>query len=158
MDNLKVIKSVIYNTSFKDYMYDGMSFSEPIMTIIDGNIIDNYFIYSFNGNEYYKPIIIFGINSTTGEEVYSRKADELKNEKYVSEFDPSLNMADYRKYEKLFSEVRKMIYKNLNNEERNLVKEYLISLKKVSGSALWMFYKVLFVDFFEWIKNENIEI
>ena len=72
MEALGEIKQKIFRTECKEFLYEGMSRSEPVMTVDEHGIVDNYFIYAGNHEMTMvsPPMIAFGIYSDIGKTAY----------------------------------------------------------------------------------------
>ncbi len=156
---LDEVKSVIYCTDCKQYIFEGLSCSEPIMTMDKGRLIDNYFIYSHD--EYFKkisePIIEFGIVTGDKKEAYGRQVvDELEC-RVMDEtaFNIDRAMDAYEEYANIYPFVRQCVYSSkLTREQVEYLKKYLECLRIFSGDVLWKIYLERYPQFFDWVQSE----
>jgi len=157
MYTLREIKSKIFLTEAKDYIYDGMCISEPIMTTQDNKIIDNYFIYSCDETRtnFTRPLLCFGILSEKNELDYVTQEIDIIEETFTLKLKKDIEIVNksYEQYSKVYPQVRDFVFKDCNEEQQQLLKEYLDNLFTISGEILWDFYKKLFPSFFEWANN-----
>ena len=162
MISLREAKLTIMRTECKDFLREGLYCSEPILSLEEERLIDNYFIYASNydGSIVTKPLIRFGIDS------------ELEGVKYIMNHLPEengypisnvkaklINEKDiYEKYEELYPCIRSFAFvEKCTLEQKEQLKEYINILHDLSGSELWKIYKKIGAPFFDWITEQNID-
>ena len=160
MATLKEIKLKIFKTECKNLLYEGLSMSEPILTMGEKGLIDNYFIYASDKKQTVvsKPMIAFGIYSDLeitayiNSDIYNENADPLEN---IMESD-RIDNHYVEEYENLYVEVREFVYQNCSESRKDILRDYIEHLYYLSGSGLWQNYLEIAPDFFDWIKKEEI--
>lgn len=157
MYSLREIKSKIFLTDAKNYLYDGMCISEPIMTKQNDQIIDNFFIYACDDTRtnFTRPLLCFGINSEKNTLIYVNQEIQMTEETFCCKSHNTIDTINrnYKQYSKIYPLVREFAYKDCNTEQAQLLQEYLDKLFIISGDVLWEFYNKLFPSFFEWANN-----
>lgn len=154
--NLFQVKNIIFKTECENLILDGLCCSEPIMTMLDGKIVDNYFVYGLDREkqEYTGPIVSFGILSDTCEVAYVNKSlnscygenDSISAQNW-NEYD---KMA-YDEYVSAYEKVRNFLFTPSCTEIQKIeLKKYITAMEKIIDDALLPVYKELFSDFFEW--------
>lgn len=154
--NLFQVKNIIFRTECENLILDGLCCSEPIMTMRDGKIIDNYFVYGLDREkqEYTGPIVSFGILSESGEVAYVNKSinacygeNDCISAKNWNEYDTG----SYDEYVSAYEKVRNFLFnQNCIETEKMELKRYIISMEKIIDDALLPIYRDLFPDFFNW--------
>lgn len=159
MPSLKEIKSAIFQTEYQELICDGLCCSEPILTIENGRLIDNYFIYACNktGTTFSKPMFIFGIDSENKTGVYVNTDIPIEDKEYALQSDMNKDdmLAAYDKYVELYPKVREFAFKECSPEQKQWLYTYLKCLKVISGEILWIFYKYMAPSFFEWAETQS---
>lgn len=154
---LREVNSKIFDTECGSLLIDGLSYSQPILSIGSKGLIDNFFIYSQNrvSGSISAPKIAFGIYSDLSEVAYINYAPGYDIKEYENTLAGcgSTLFALYEKYERLYSLVRTFVFKPCNPEQSKIVMEYCEILKKISGADVWLFYNELFPDFFDWAEK-----
>lgn len=157
MYTLTEIKSKIFLTDAKEYIYDGMCISEPIMTMQNNRIIDNYFIYACDETQvnFSRPLLCFGIISEKNKLDYVTRETNITEETATlkTKKDTEIVNKSYELYSKIYPKVREFAFEDCNEEQKQLLKDYLDNLFIISGEILWDYYKKLFPSFFEWANN-----
>lgn len=154
--NLFQVKNTIFKTECENLILDGLCCSEPIMTMRDKMIVDNYFVYGLDREkqEYTGPIVSFGILSENCEVAYVNKSlnsccgeNDCIRAKNWNEYDKG----SYNEYVSSYEKVRKFLFvPNCTEEEKIELKRYITSMEKIIDDALFPIYKELFPTFFEW--------
>lgn len=154
--NLFQVKNVIFKTECENLILDGLCCSEPIMTMKNEKIVDNYFVYGLDRGkkEYTGPIVSFGILSESCEVSYVNKSlDSCYGESnYISaqnwnEYDKK----SYDEYVSSYEKVRNFLFnQNCTETEKLELKRYIMSMEKIIDDALLPIYRELFPDFFMW--------
>ena len=150
MEALGEIKQKIFRTECKEFLYEGMSRSEPVMTVDEHGIIDNYFIYAGNhempmGSP---PMIAFGIYSDIGKTayintgIYDEGAPLKKNQ-----IDRGIIDEEYiREYERLYRELRKFVFQNCDDAQKDVLGKYVEHLYRYletgCGKIIWRLFLV----------------
>ncbi len=157
MYSLREIKSKIFLTEAKEYIYDGMCISEPIMTMKNNHIIDNYFVYACDETQtsFTRPLLCFGILSEKNELDYVTQETNITEETITlkSKKDIEIVNKGYEHYSEIYPKVREFVFQDCNEEQKQLLKDYLDNLFTISGEVLWDYYNRLFPSFFEWANN-----
>ena len=160
MEALAEIKHKIFKTECKELLYDGLSRSEPIMTMGDKGIIDNYFIYAGNNGltKVSSPMAAFGIYSDIEEtayinlEIYDEKSPSKENR-----IDRKIVNDQYiREYEELYRGLRGFVFKKCNGLQKDILSKYMEHLYCLSGTGLWQNYLEIAPVFFEWANGEGV--
>lgn len=154
--NLFQVKNMVFKTECENLILDGLCCSEPIMTMQDEKIVDNYFVYGLDRDkqEYTGPIVSFGILSERCEVAYVNKSltscygenDYIRAENW-NEYDKK----SYSEYVSSYEKVRAFLFnKNCSGTEKLELEKYITSMEKIIDDALLPIYKDLFSDFFKW--------
>ena len=160
MEALGEIKQKIFRTECKEFLYEGMSRSEPVMTVDEHGIIDNYFIYAGNHEMTMvsPPMIAFGIYSDIGKTayintgIYDEGAPLKKNQ-----IDRGIIDEEYiREYERLYRDLRKFVFQNCDDAQKDVLGKYVEHLYRLSGNGLWEDYLEAVPGFFEWAAGEGV--
>lgn len=156
---IKEVKAKIFETECGEEIREGLFCSEPILTIGEKGLIDNYFVYGRDSKRQHfsRPKYFFGIYTHLSEVAYLNKENELEEKDYSSS--EVVNMEErfeaYDRYVELYPKMREIAYQDCNDENKRMLSEYLSSFRKFSGDVLFMFYNKLYPTFFEWV-NEQI--
>lgn len=158
MKSVSEVKSVIFKTECKKYIYEGLSCSEPIMSLHEGNIVDNYFIYSHNEDftKISEPLISFGIFTDLERVAYIKQCNGELECRVIDEdlFDLERANDAYNEYVEVYPEIREIAFsKEVDCESVSNLERYLRSLFTFSGNALWQTYTELYPQFFMWAKE-----
>ena len=160
--DLQQVKAVIGKVQLNDILKDGLCYSEPIMSVKDDRIIDNYFVYAIDyiGNMHSGPIATFGINSDLEEIAY---INENVKENFSNECTKVYNIEPVTdgiqealsKYEQAYSSLRSFLFcANCTSEQKSVIKEYISGLEAIVFSGLWPFYKMMGKPFFDWAEKQ----
>lgn len=134
---LTQIKSILHQTEVGELFIDGMGCSEPILSIKDEMLIDNFFIYLADQ----KVCTVSGPIARIGLQADSAVIDYLspcvENQFSLGPKDtmrvvyPHLHAEDYEHYGCLYAEMRNIAYKpNCTDAEKQIIADYLTALKK----------------------------
>lgn len=160
MKTIKEIKKIIFKTECKNLLYEGFFRSEPILTMGEKGLIDNYFVYAGNRDltEVSRPMVAFGIYSdleTTAyinPNIYDENAEIIDNP-----IDRSKITAGYvKEYEALYEEIRGFAYRKCSDLQKEALVKYIEHLYYLSGLGLWKNYLEVTPEFFDWVKGEGI--
>lgn len=155
---VKEVKATIFETECREKIVEGMFCSEPILTIGEKGLIDNYFIYGRDAKRqhYTKPKICFGVYTDIKEVAYLDKDNEIEDKDYSLSEEVNIEKCfkAYDRYVELYPRIRELAYQNCENENRELLSEYIEQLREFSGDIMFSFYKDLYPAFFEWINKQ----
>lgn len=155
--NVKSVKAAIAKTECSKYVCAGLYCSEPMMSKDkNGNVIDNYFVYSRNieKSEVYSPTVMFGIYTDRGETAYvdEEAMNKFDADSYSEHFDDiEVLQGAMKKYIEVYPKVREMFMLN-NKNDKNEISIYLECLSIISGKTVFSFYEKLFPSFFDWAR------
>lgn len=149
------VKASIYRTDCKKFIKEGFSCSDPIITKDENGLVDNFFIYAANREESLvtPPIVSFGVYAETKKTAYVVQGN---NEPKAQENPKELiaNKRELRtKYSGLYSEIREFVFTDCNNDQAQMLQEYISSLKALVGQTLWTHYQSTSPMFFNWAKK-----
>ena len=117
MYTLSQTKFAIQMTDCKQFLVDGLSLSEPIITQGEDGLIDNFFMFSTNEEmtELSKPLVIFGIYTDAKTTAYVQEVNPFEDKIYTSPIIPDPSKVDeaYEAYEALYPEVKRIAYSSL---------------------------------------------
>lgn len=149
------IIDLLHSEPFSDLIPDGLSLSQPILSLKNNNIIDNFFV-STKSNGILKPIYKFGIIYDLKEIDYIEKYEDIVYEKVLT-CDYGLTYDEFIDYKKAYSSVRQM-YSGSINIDKAVIIEYSSLLLKLVPDYLLDFYNNLSNEFFEFLNNALSDI
>lgn len=160
MELLQVIG--IFNRIAGDKLLrDGMGFSEPIVSMENGNLVDNFFVYYVNieGNLVSGPVARIGIRADSAEIEYLVFCDDqpfsLGPYETMTISKHNITEQDFKVYEKCYKNVRKIAYKaNCTVSEKKDIIDYLQVLKKNIVPEMLKLYEEMVPSFFVWVRKE----
>lgn len=161
----KQIYDALFSDDIEEYVPDGTSISHPVISICAGNIVDCFLIYAISrdGTKYSVPTarIIIDANqkrlvkyASTVESPFSvyNGIDYYQVEK--SEEDIAKNQQNEVRYQDAYLRVRKIAFtESVSDIDKELVADYIRTLKAVEFSHLQPFIFELGSSFFEWAKK-----
>lgn len=157
MRSLREVRAQIYQTECGKYLKEGLCLSEPVLSLGGEGLIDNFFQYACDekGVLYGKPDILFGIYSDQPKMAYLTETVSLPDKIYAAQTEPQSTTVSeiYERYENAYPVVREHIYRNDYLKYEEILKQYYLDLRQVSGEVLWKFYQELIPDFFRWYEE-----
>lgn len=160
MYTLKEVKTKIFKTECRDFICEGLCCSEPVLSKDEHGIVDNYFIYACNDDAtiFSKPLVLFGVYSETETVAYVMKTLDMEDKEYKA---PRIKVNEeihtvYNRYSELYPQIRDFAFEDCNVNQKDMLKEYVQSLEKISGTVLYGFYQTLIPQFFDWVKNQGV--
>ena len=155
---VKEVKAKIFETACGERIREGMFCSEPILTIGEKGLVDNYFIYGRDAKRQHftKPKNCFGIYTDLTEVAYLDRDNDLEDKDYSSfeEIDMEKSFYAYDRYAELYPRIREMSYQECDKDMKVLLSEYIECFETFSGNILFEFYKKLYPEFFDWVNNQ----
>lgn len=155
------VKSILHQTEVGEMMVDGMGCSEPILSLKDSKLIDNFFVYLANKKSctISGPIARIGLNADNSEVEYLISCEaqpfSLAPQETITITYPSVLAEDYENYSRLYAQIRHIAYKSdCTASEKQIIKEYMYAFKKVIAPAMMRFYEEMVPTFFAWIQNQ----
>lgn len=157
---IKEVKAKIFETECSEKIREGLCCSEPILTIGDKGLIDNYFIYGRDAKRQHftRPKNCFGIYTNLNEVAYLDRENEFEEKDYFISEEANIGecFENYDRYVELYPRVREIAYQECNDDDKKMLSEYINCFKQFSGDVLFMFYNKLYPAFFKWV-NEQVE-
>lgn len=157
MLGLRAVKSKLFQTECNQCIREGLYFSEPILTEGEEGLIDNYFVYGQNreATVFSRPSTLFGVYSDLPKKAYIKEGYGFEEKEYVNDLilDREEYVQRYKLYTELYPKVRAFAYQSCNETQQEELRAYTENLKMVSGKVLWQFYRTLYPEFFEWVKQ-----
>lgn len=155
---IREVNAGIFRTECGALLLDGLSCSQPVLSVGEYGLIDNFFVYSQNHNTetVSAPKIVFGIYSDTGAVAYINHSPKIEAQNYPNTYNYGKEelYSFIEKYEDLYSFVRTIAFKQCDAEQAKKLREYCELLSAISGSAIWGFYQKLIPSFFAWAKAQ----
>lgn len=155
------VKSILHQTEVGEMMVDGMGCSEPILSLKDSKLIDNFFVYLANKKSctISGPIARIGLNADNSEVEYLISCEaqpfSLAPQETITITYPSVLAEDYENYSRLYAQIRHIAYKNdCTPSEKQIIKEYISSFRKVIVPATMKFYEEMVPSFFIWVQDQ----
>lgn len=159
---LSQVKSILHQTEVGEMLMDGMGCSEPILSLKDGKLIDNFFVYFANKKNctVSGPIAKFGLLADTSEIAYLISCEDqpfsLLPQDTMAISYPSLLAEDYAHYGCLYAKVRKIAYKsNCIESEKQVITEYIATFEKIISPAMMKLYEEMTPSFFAWVRSQQ---
>ena len=158
---LKQVKSRLQQSPFGELLTDGMSCSEPILTLGETGLIDNFFAYlvSRHTRAASGPLARMALDAEHGNLLSLVSAEEqpfsVSPTSTITLVSPSYTTEDYAAYALRYAKVRDFAFKqDCSAEEKETLSVYLSSLKVVTSSTLFPFYEEMAPSFFAWAAHE----
>jgi hypothetical protein len=159
---LTQVKSILHQTEVGEMLMDGMGFSEPILSLKDGKLIDNFFVYLANKKTctVSGPIAKIGLLADTSEIAYLISCEDqpfsLLPQDTMAITYPSLLAEDYAHYGCLYAKVREVAYKSdCSESEKQTIAEYMAALEKIIAPAMMKLYEEMTPSFFAWVRSQQ---
>lgn len=155
---LSYVKSIVYRLPLEGVVKEGLCFSEPIMSVQDNCIIDNFFTFGFDyeDNKCSGPIAAFGVFADEKKIAYidteRKKFDGMDCETILrvsNEY--ALSKEEKLAYEQAYEYVRGILMNETVSEKD--VKElniYYELLKKMHTIEQMKYLRALGTSFFDW--------
>ena len=156
----------LFNSYAEQYIPDGAGHSLSILTLENGLIVDNFFVYStsLDKSDCGLPWIQIGFDAENNRVVYHKSLDKYVFKSIVVDSNNRIKLYDslpvdkkieaLNNYKITYEKLRGFICStHLTNEQRNIVRLNIISLKTIVGEELIGLYKELNPNFFEWAKH-----
>ena len=159
---LTQVKSILHQTEVGEMLMDGMGCSEPILSLKDGKLIDNFFVYFANKKNctVSGPIAKIGLLADTSEIAYLISCEDqpfsLLPQNTMAITYPSLLAEDYAHYGCLYAKVREVAYKSdCIESEKRIIAEYMAALEKIIPPAMMKLYEEMTPSFFTWVRSQQ---
>lgn len=159
---LTQVKSILHQTEVGELLMDGMGCSEPILSLKDGMLIDNFFVYFANKKACVVsgPIARIGIHAGDATVSYLISCDEapfsVGPKDTITIAYPVLLTEDYERYGCLYAKMRAIAYKrDCSEEEKRVIADYTEALKNVVAPAMMKLYEEMTPSFFEWVRSQT---
>ncbi len=149
----------------EEYVPDGVSLSHPVADFRKGRIIDCFLLFStsHDGSKYTVPTARILIDSEKKELIDFRTVEEMPFSVYngTDYYTNDTNNQDSERlkeieleYQELYMKVRKIAFKdNPSVSDRELIVQYIRSLKAVEYKDMQPYLFELGKTFFEWAKS-----
>lgn len=149
----------------EEYVPDGVSLSHPVADFRNGRIIDCFLLFSTSrdGSKYTVPTARILIDSEKKELIDFRTVEEMPFSVYngTDYYTNDTNNQDSERlkeieleYQELYMKVRKIAFKdNPSVSDRELIVQYIRSLKAVEYKDMQPYLFELGKTFFEWAKS-----
>lgn len=158
---LTQVKSILHQTEVGEMLMDGMGCSEPILSLKDGKLIDNFFVYFSNKKNctVSGPIAKIGLLADTSEIAYLISCEDqpfsLSPQDTMTITYPNLCAEDYVHYGHLYARIREIAYKSTCIEsEKRTITEYMAAFEKIIVPAMMRFYEEMTPSFFAWVRSQ----
>lgn len=159
------IYKALMSEGIEEYVPDGVSLSHPVADFRDGRIVDCFLFFSTSrdGLKYTVPTARILIDSEKRELVDFGTVEEMPFSVYdgTDYFTNDTNDQDSERikeleleYQDLYVRVRKIAFKDsLSSNDRELIVQYIRSLKAVEHKNMQPYLFELGKSFFEWAKS-----
>lgn len=157
------IYKALMSEGIEEYVPDGVSLSHPVADFRDGRIVDCFLLFSTScdGSKYTVPTARILIDSEKRELVDFRTVEEMPFSVYdgTDYFTNDINNQNSERikeheYQDLYMRVRKIAFKdNPSVNDRELIVQYIRSLKAVEYKNMQPYLFELGKTFFEWAKG-----
>lgn len=141
---------------------DGMECSEPILSIKNEILVDNFFVYYVNleGNIASGPVARVGIMADRSEIDYLVLCDDqpfsIAPHQTMKINNRNITEQVFEDYEKCYKKIRSIAYKsNCTDIEKNDIQNYLRLFERIIPPELLKLYEEFVPEFFEWIRKET---
>ena len=163
---LKEIKEALLQTSLGEFLRDGMGCSEPLPLLTPDGLLDNCFLYMYNGekNTYSAPVARIGFFAEKKEMVYFMscydKPFSLPPEQVIeAKLSKEERYEKYPAFERLYNQARPIFYKDVCSlEEKHLLLEFANTFEEYIDESQRVFYKEAVPPFFTWLSVQVREL
>lgn len=159
---LKKVKSILQQTTVGELLTDGMSCSEPLLSIKDGALIDNFFVFmeDWENSTVSGPVARVGLRAEDGVPVYLLSCEEQTfscgSRDTLAVTYGDISPEEYAQYERLYAKLRCIAYKRgCTEEEIRVVTDYMDIFGKIVPPEMMIFYKEMTPAFFEWAQSQS---
>lgn len=143
-------KKILHSEEFMQLIPDGFVLSQPILSVIENRVVDNYFVMS-KKDGICNPLYKFGICFDDRELMYFAQYNNVVLPNQVTK-QAGVDINQYLRYQELYGIIRTMFIDN-TKIDRHLISEYLSLLIKLVPRYLINFYNDLSPEFFIWAKK-----
>ena len=158
---LHQVKSALFQTEAGAVLPDNSACSEPILSLKDGLLIDNFFVYlvSMGSDTITGPIARLGLQADSCTLDYLTSCTQapfsLGPRQTLSAPFPTVSRQDYDHYAQLYTRLRSFAYKeHCAPEEKQTLAAYLAALEQVVPSSLMPLYREMSPAFFAWANSQ----
>jgi len=155
------VKNILHQTEIGELMTDGMGCSEPILSLISGKLVDNFFVYLADQKTctVSGPIARIGLHADTATIVYLTSCEEkpfsLGPKDTMTVSYPALLAEDYAQYRSLYAKIRAIAFKrNCTEDEKQSIADYITALRRISAPEMMLLYEEMTPSFFEWVRSQ----
>lgn len=139
---------------------DNAGISEPVPLRTEDGMVQNFFFYMVSRREgcFSVPFARAGILPEEGRVLYytscydqpfSRPPEEIL--KAEGSFDE--RSWAYEDYESKYNEAEHLFFRECNEPEKKLIREYVEALQRVTDPVMYPFYAELAPEFFDWVSR-----
>ncbi|MCR4588336.1 MAG: hypothetical protein K5682_08020 [Lachnospiraceae bacterium] len=155
---LKRVKRAIFRLPLENVLYEGVAYSEPVMTCSEGKIVDHFFTYSINADAKRLSGILkrFGVCADGPELIYVEEPSRPEEESFPYEEEPTVTVEELEQYEAAYDAVHEFVGKeSLEEAEKAALQTYVNLLQKVIYPGQKEQYRTIGKEFFDWADKNG---